>query len=170
MCCWAQHRWKAQGAERRLHMAESEDLMRLLQVKLLWWIVGTAHESTAHEFSLSGRTSLRAAKLIPEGNGMERANWLLRMLCVLVCTHPSFPCLLCNASLAVGNRSALKWDQGSTGVSFLKAPGKCTLPPACPTANVSGDFNVSLALFHYVLVWPKWNTLESFILWGKKEN
>lgn len=124
------------------------------QIMKAWWgysRLGCCGElwglSTPCKFSLCGRTSLQAAKLIPEGNEMERANWLLRMLRVLVCTHPSFPCLLCNASLAVGNRSALKWDQESTGVSFLKAPMKCTLSPAGPSANVSGDFNVNLALF-----------------------
>lgn len=100
--------------------------------------------SIAQEFSLCGRTSLLAAKLIPERNGMERANWLLRMLCVLVCTHPSLLCLLCNASLGVGNRSTSKWDQGSTGVLFLKAPRKCALSPTGPSAE---DFNANLALF-----------------------
>lgn len=34
-CCWAQHKGKAQGADRKLHMAGSEGLLRLLQAKLL---------------------------------------------------------------------------------------------------------------------------------------
>lgn len=63
--------------------------------------------STAQEFSLCGRTSLQAAELIAEVKGMEKANWLLRMLCGFVCTHPSL-CLLCKASSAVENRSTLK--------------------------------------------------------------
>lgn len=36
---------------------------------------------------------------------------------------------------------------GSNGVSFLKAPRKCALSPTGPSASVSGDFNVNLALF-----------------------
>lgn len=129
------HQGKVQGADRKLHITDSEGLLRLLQVKL-WGL------STAQERSLCGRTSLQ--------------NWFLRWMkwkkqtaedVVCACLYTpllSMPSLQCQLSCG-------KWvyfnmrDQQE--YHFLKAPRKCTLSLTDACANVSGGFNVHLALF-----------------------